>query len=272
MAEVGFVGGGFSVSRALSGLANVSARPNFELQFSILQNSLLDRMAEKIDAFADENAVNNVDAFLTLESKRLNRIIPYIDKYEKETTNNYLITNGLIDDLNSLEALASGGDADAFDNLISQIDKDLLSVKTVSGLVIGLNVKDGMATIQDEGLGISNYASYGDDASREAAVSDARDKIAIALSVLTLNLESARDFKTSVETSIISVSLQIEAVQIAAQTEKLNEIEKLRTESAQLLEVLSLAFEVNAARAETLSDALLNPPKFNNGTVLDLLI
>jgi len=272
MATMGIVGGGYSVSRALADLGNISARPNFELQFSILQNTLLDRMSDKINDLNDESAVNNVDAFLTLESKRLNRIVPYIDKYDKETTNNYLITNVLVDDLNALETLASGGNAAEFDDLISQINADLQKVKTVNGQVIGLNVKDGMATIQDEGLGISDYASYADDASRETAVSDARAKIDIALSVLTLNLESARNFKTSVQTSIISVTLQIEAVQIAEQSEKLAEIEKLRTQSGYLLEALSLAFEVNAARAETLTEALLNPPSFNNGPVLDLLI
>lgn len=269
---LGFVSSDFSVGKALADLNTISARPNFELQFSILQNSLLDRMSEKIDAYADDTTVNNVDAFLTLESKRLNRIIPFIDTYDKETTRNYLITNGLVDDLNSLEALASGGSAAEFDDLVNQIDADLQKVKTVNGLVIGLNVKDGLTAIQADGLGISNYASYGDDASRETAVSDARAKIEIALSVLTLNLESARDFKSSVQTNIVGVTLQIEAVQIADQTEKLAEIEKLRTESGRLLEALSLAFEVNAARAETLSDALLNPPTFNNGTVLDLLV
>ncbi|MBL6945326.1 MAG: hypothetical protein ISR47_01665 [Rhodospirillales bacterium] len=267
-----FIGSNFSVGRALANLGNAAARPNFELQFSILQNSLLDRLSEKIDALKEDSSVNNVDAFLTLETNRLNRIIPLINKYEDDTTNNYLTTNGFVDDLNSLEALASGGDATAFDNLIARLDADLQRVKTVSGLAIGFVVKDGMATIQDEGLGISNYASYGDDASRETAVSEARDKIEIALSVMTINLDNARDLKFSVESDIVSVTLQIEAVQIAEQSEKLAEIEKLRTESGRLLEALSLAFEVNASRAETLSEALLNPPKFNNGSVLDLLV
>nr|MBC8159564.1 hypothetical protein [Alphaproteobacteria bacterium] len=248
------VSGGFSVGQALVNAGNLAARPNFELQFSILQNSLLDRLSEKIEAF-QEGSVNHVDAFLTLENNRLNRIIPYIHKYDVQTTQNFLTTNGMIDDLNSLEVLASGGDANAFDTLLSQIDADLQRVKSVSGLVIGLNVKDGLTRIQGEGLGISDYASYADDESRETAISDARAEIEIALSVLTLNLESARDFKSSVESSIVSVSLQIEAVQIAEQSEKLTEIEKLRTDSARLLEALSLAFEVNAARAETLSEA-----------------
>lgn len=272
MAQVGFVGGDFSVAKALVNLNTVAARPNFELQFSILQNRLLDRISDKIEKFNDDTTVNNVDAFLTLESKRLGRLVPLVEKFESDTTNNYLIANGLVDDLNSLEALASGGNAATFDDLLGRINADLQKVKTVNGLAIGLNVKDGLTTIQSNGMGISDYASYGDNASRETAVSDARAQIEAALAVLVINLDAARDFKSSVQSKTVSVTLQIEAVQIADKAEKLGEIEKLREESGQLLQILSLAFETNLARSQALSDQLLNPPKFNNGTILDLLI
>ncbi len=262
---------GFSVARALGRLAVIAQRPNFELQFSILQNKLIDQLAEKIEKLNDKSVVNNVDVFLELEKKRLQRLTPLIDRFKNQTFMNMTITNGVIDNLGTLKTLASGSDAAAFDNLLAKIDKEMLSIRKVSGLAIGFNVRDGLLRVRDEGLGISDFSSYADATEREDAVTTALSKLESGVLVLLSNLDAINTFQESVGSKLAGVTLQIEAVQLADTGEKIAEIRKLREKHSQFLNALSLAFEINQARAELLTEMLLEPPRFNKGTVLDII-
>ena len=265
--------GGFSVGSALAQLANTAASPNFELAFNGLQNTLLDRLNEKIVELNDNSLVNaDVDVFIELEKKKLQRLRPLLEEYQEDTLSNYKTAGGMVDDLTTLEGLSSGGDATAFDALLAQVNSDLGLMKTVSGLAVGLNVKDGLATIQSDGLGIGSYASYGSDADRLAAVTAAKDKLSIALSVTTQNLDAVYSIQSSVGEKIISIDLQVEALLIADKAEKINAIEKLQEENSRLVQALSLAFEVNQSQAEALTQQLLIGPEYEEGTVLDLFI
>ena len=262
---------GFSVARTLGRLAVIAQRPNFELQFSILQNKLIDQLAEKIEKLNDKSVVNNVDVFLGLEKKRLQRLTPLVDRFKNQTVMNLAITNGVIDNLSTLNALASGSDATAFDNLLAKIDKELLSIRKVSGLAIGFNVRDGLVRVRDEGLGISDFNSYADAAEREDAVTAALSKLESGVLVLLSNLDAINTFQESVGSKLLSVTLQIESVQLADTGEKIAEIKKLQFKHSQFLNALSLAFEINQARAELLTEMLLEPPKVGKGTVLDMI-
>ncbi len=256
---------------ALGRLAIIAQRPNFELQFNILQNKLIEQLANKIEKLGEESVVNNVDVFLGLEKKRLQRLTPLVDRFKNQTIMKLAVTNGVINNLNTLETLASGSDATAFDNLLAKVDKELLSIRKVDGLAIGFNVRDGLVKVRDEGLGISNYSSFADATERADAVDAARSKLESGVLVLLANLDAINSFKDNVDSKLSSVSLQIEAVQLANTGEKLAEIKKLRDQHSQFLNALSLAFEVNQARAELFSEMLLEPPKFGKGTVLDII-
>ena len=260
----------FSVGQALGQLANTAARPNFEIGFNNLQNRLLDQLVVKIEELNDDTIVNNVDVFLELEKRRLQRLLPFLADYEEKTTSNYKTAAGMVEDLTTLESLASGGDSATFDSVLARINSDLQLVRNISGLAIGLNVKDGLVQIQSDGLGVGGYASYGSDADRLQAITDAKTKMEIALSVTTTNLNGVRSFTESVAAKITSVSLQIESVQIAEKAEKTNEIKKLQEQHSRMVQALSLAFEVNQTRSEALTQQLLVGPVFEPGTVLDL--
>ena len=261
----------FSVARNIGRLAIIAQRPNFELQFSILQNQLIDQLTDKIEKLNDKTVVNNVDVFLGLEKKRLERMPPLVNRFKNQTFMNLAITNGLTNDLATLKTLAPGSDASAFDTLLTKIDRELLSIRKVDGLAIGFNVKDGLLKVRDDGLGISDFSSYGNATDREAAVTSALAKLDSGVLVLLSNLDAINTFKESVGSKLTSVTLQIEAVQLAETGEKLAEIKKLRAKHSQFLTALSLAFEINQARAELLTEMLLEPPNFGKGTVLDII-
>ncbi|MCH7865777.1 MAG: hypothetical protein IIC56_11265 [Proteobacteria bacterium] len=259
------------MARNIARLAIIAQRPNFELQFSILQNQLIGQLADKIEKLNDKSVINNVDVFLGLEKKRLERLSPLVNRYKSQTFMNLAITNGLINDLGTLRTLASGSDAAAFDTLLTKIDRELLSIRKVDGLAIGFNVRDGLLKVRNDGLGISDFSSYGSTTDREDAVTSALAKLDSGVLVLLSNLDAINTFKESVGSKLTSVTLQIEAVQLAETGEKLAEIKKLRIKHGQFLTSLSLAFEINQARAELLMEMLLEPPNVGKGTVLDMI-
>jgi len=261
----------FSLSQSLGRLAITAGRPNFELQFNILQNQILGQLSDKIDEINNSTVVNNVDVFLGLEKKRLERVQPQVDQYANDALFNYKSVIGLISDLDTLTTLASGTDATAFDNFLATLNKDVMHLKRLNGYTIGFNVSDGLDDQRRNGLGINSFSSYADSATRAAAVTDAQSKLTDSVQVLLANVEAADNFKSQITDKLTSLSLQIQSVQAAQTTDKLAEIKALREKHAQYLEALSVAFEVNQQRADTLTNTLLQPPTLTQGTVLDLL-
>ena len=59
-----------SFAESFSAVQLSASRPTFELQFSMLQNALLDQLDVKI-VDAQNSSVNKIDAFLGLEQKKI---------------------------------------------------------------------------------------------------------------------------------------------------------------------------------------------------------
>lgn len=264
-------GDAFSFSLEFSRLANLAARPNFELQFNILQNQLLGQLDDKVQDILDTGGVNRVDAFLELEQRRLARELPVIGKIENGFTLNYVTVNGMLSRLTTLESLAVGTDEQTFDSELALLNQDLQGIRAVDGLPAGLIVNDGLVDIRDAGLGLNSFASYGTETERLQAVTDAQVALGNALQVLTVNLDVVRDKEQNAIEKQNSVNLQIQALNAASQAEILGEVEDLRAEYAQFLKVLSIGFETSQSFAENFGEALLAPSDVGKGTVLDII-
>lgn len=249
----------------------MAARPTFELQFNILQNQLLNQLADKIEGLNDTSTVNKFDAFLGIEKKRLGRLLPLAKTYSNKTLMNYKTINGTLANLYKLSTLASGTDDAAFNSLLATITKDVDNLQNPRGFAIGFVMKDGLEYLRADGIGVSSYASYADTASREAAVSSALTALSSAFDILTINIDIARKFTGEVEAKLVGVNLQIEATLVADQAAKIDEIQKLRAAHAIFLKSLSLAFEVAQERAMLFTQRLLEPPSLNTGTILDMM-
>lgn len=219
-----------SFALAMGRIASIGARPTFELQFNILQNQLLNQLADKIEDLNDTSLVNKFDAFLGIEQKRLERMRPLARNYENKTLINYKTINGTQTDLDQLRTLATGGDEAAFDSLLAKVSRDVDRLQVPNGYPIGFYMKDGLDYLRTDGIGIGSYASYADSTARQAAVSAVVTKLSSAFDVLTINIETAQDFSTKVLTKLTAVILQIEAALTADQASKIGEIQKLRDE------------------------------------------
>ena len=77
--------GSQTLAQGLAATSQMSARPQFELSFSLLQNSLLDRLSDKIDKLNDSSGVDKVDAFIEMQRKQLIRALPPIGKFGNVT-------------------------------------------------------------------------------------------------------------------------------------------------------------------------------------------
>ncbi len=254
------------------GIANansLAARPNFELAFNTLQNTVINRLNREIEKLNDQ-PVNDVDAFLLLEQKRLNRVLPFVQTYQTNNDSNRIRAAKILDNLDVLDLDVLLADATSFDATLAETNLLASEFLLVNGGAIGIFALDGFDQIARDGLGINAYASYADDAARLAAIESARTKVQAALDIANINGETAFDFRQHTERDIIKLDAQIKATRAAERAEKTVEIEKLRQQYAQTLNAISLAFEVAQARSEALGKGLLASRVPKPGTILSL--
>lgn len=256
------------------GIANantLAARPNFELAFNVLQNTVISRLNKEIEKLNNE-PVNNVDAFLLLEQKRLSRVLPFVQTYQANNDSNRFRAASILDKLDILDLDVLLADSTHFDATLAEANQFASEFLPVDGSAIGIFALDGFEQIARDGLGINAYASYADDAARLAAINSARTRVQAALDIANINAETAFDFRQRTESKIIKLDAQISATRAANRAEKVAEIEKLRQQYAQTLNAISLAFEVAQARSEALGKNLLANRTPKPGTILRLFV
>lgn len=259
------------LGETLAGIAGSAARPAFEVGFNSLQNTIIDRINKEIQKVQDE-PVNNIDAFLVLEQKRLNRVLPFVERYQTDNTNNRFRVSTILDKLDELSSLSTLGDEDGFNAKLAEINEFASGFVRVDGSAIGIFVDDGLySDVSANGLGLGDYSSYASGAARLEAIEGALTKLTTSLNIANLNADSASGFRDRVESNLATTSLQIQATKAADQAEKTNEIQKLRENYAQLLNALSLAFETNQTQSQTLSARLLSQPEIPPGSVLNII-
>lgn len=266
----GTILGGGNFAESFSALQAAAARPRFELQFNILQNSLLDQLSVKIDDLQSNN-VNRVDEFLTLEHRKLSRAYAHVGKFGNDTQHNDDVLNEIISKFDTLSDSVTNSDDASFDSAISEIDDLMInSFKNVSGAAAGLNIKDGLSQYLDSGSGIGTYASYADDTERSAAVSDLLSNLVISLQVLDINKDTAYNLSAEISSRLTSIDIQVNADQLANEAELMETIEKMRDEHSQFLTYLSIGFEVAQSNIDQLV-AALSTSNTQKGTVVDII-
>lgn len=260
------------VAFALADVANRAARPNFELAFNQLQNTIIDRLNQEIEKAQAEIKETRVDPFLQLEYKRLARLMPYVDRYQADNNDNRFRGARALDLIDELSAASTAGDQATFDAKLAEVNALAQGFTRVDGSAIGIVAPDGLYyDVATNGLAIDDYASYADDAARQTAILAAYNRIQNGLNVAEVNATTAYDFRDRVQSKLTSLQLQVEATRAAAEAEKTQELEKLRDKYADFLKAFSIAFEVNQTRSETLARNLLGPTQVDQGSIVSIL-
>jgi hypothetical protein len=280
--EAGIVSGvSFAQSFASTRLA--AARPNFELQFNNLQNSIIDRLNEKINEAQKDSKLNNqIDVFLLAQEKKLTRFQSDLDLFTFNNARNINAVGELARRLDDLSTALGNGDTAAFDKTLSEVSDIIGNTVVTNGTTIGIYISDGIETLRRDGLlqydnaGTSTkataYSDFADQAEAEAAIASAIEKVGQISDVLLYKAEGAEVLRQKTATNLNSTLLQIQAAQTAVEAEKAAEIAKLRDEYAQLLNAISLAFESSQALSEQLSAKLFSPDSVPPGSAVNILL
>lgn len=269
---------GANIGQTLAGVSQMAARPTFELRFSQLQNTLIDRVNKKVEELS-KTAGPSVDATKLLERARLQRASETLNTYQQAASNQY---NGVADIYNNLldmDAAEAATDPDAFNNLLGQINQTASLLPMADGSAAGIFSIDGVdnltalgplqVTRNGEQVQVTSYSDFTDVAEAQAAVTDALARVAASLNVINTNVDAVSGLRESVDKRLGSVSMEIELQKTEATAERAKQITKLEGEYAQMLNTLSVSFEGSQSITDRLK-GLLQPSQYDKGSVMNL--
>jgi hypothetical protein len=144
----------------LSSLSIASARPQFELAFNQLQNSVIKRINDKIQSLQDDSKKNaSLNINLQRELTKLERMTPVVNAYTQEVIGARANVQQIQDKLYDMEAAATGGDAATFNSLKAFVDDQTLRIISPNGSGINIFSDDNIPAFRDDGLGISAFTA-----------------------------------------------------------------------------------------------------------------
>lgn len=296
---------GSKPAQVMANLATVSARPQFELTFNLVQNSIIEKLNAKITEVQEKsNTENRIDPFLRLEFSRLGRLDGQIRKVRQAIAHNSFSVEELRTKMRQMVEMTSiTKDKDAFNKLLGDINMQ------VDGLTVGLNeaaagitLDDGIRALRRDGairLGADQRkavtfddflteAAGDEDAAWELArkavemtteertasplVRDATTRIDSVYSVLGVKAEAANTTAKNTSSNLMGVRMQIQVAMSADQAEQTEEIGKLREKYGQLLQGMSLAFEYQQAMNDRISKQLFSAPELPKGSAANLFV
>lgn len=270
---------GRSVAYGLASLSRLASRPNFELQFSNLQNTVINRLNTEIEA-VNERSRESVDAFLVLAEKKLNTFQVNLDTFTIANSRNAWTLADLVTKLDQLESARAAADTATFNTVLGQINENVGRMAVPNGAAVGIFLDDGVTAIRRDGLinvtrsgakvRVTAFSQFTDTAEAQTAITNARATLTTSLNAVLARAEAAEKLHQVTDKNLAATFLQIEATKTAKEAELATELTKLREKYAHFLTALSLAFESSQAMAEQLSKGLFDPNKIDPGSVLNL--
>ncbi len=270
---------GRSLAYGLANLSTVAGRPNFELQFNILQNTVIDRLNEEIAA-VNESSRESVDAFLVLSQKKLQTFQANLDSFIFANSRNAWTLSELVDQLDQLQSALDASNITLFNTVLSRINEIVGKMAVPNGAVVGIFLNDGVTAIRRDGLinvtrsgakvRVTDYSQFTNAAEAQTAINNARTTITTSLNAVLARAEAAERLRQLTDKNLTATLLEIEGAKTAREAELASALTKLREKYAQFLNALSLAFESNQALAEQLGKGLFDPNKVDPGSVLNI--
>lgn len=247
---------GVDISATLASLSAGSDRAQFNMAFNNMQNVIIDRLNKKIEDIQGQSSVNNVDAFMTLEKNRLTRLKPYAESYRQETVNTRYAVTGMVDNLDAMLKAAEGGDADTFNSMLSTLNHDISLLSPPDGKAMGVFVPDGVSDLTAAGSGIDSFVDTATATEQVTAAISRLTSVALQLANAQNNADSMLE---KLNGRLDSVTLSISASSAVQEAEQLEAMEKAKRESSDLLQMMSLSFEVQQGMNDSLAKQLQDP-------------
>ncbi|MBM3950587.1 MAG: hypothetical protein FJ311_03945 [Rhodospirillales bacterium] len=270
---------GRSVAFGLVSLGTAAARPNFELRFSVLQNTIIDRLNKEIEA-VNESSRESVDAFLLSSQKKLEAFQAKLGAFTFANTRNAWNLSDLAGKVDDLQTALNAADTATFNSVLHAINENVGRLSVPNGAAVGILLDDGITAIRRNGLinvtrdgakeRVTSFAQFTDNAEAQSAINAAKSTITRSLNAVLARAEAAAKLNQVTDKNLVATKFQIEATKAAQDVELAAEVAKLRQKYAIFLNDLSLAFESNQALAEQLGKGLFDPNKVDPGSVLNI--
>lgn len=270
---------GRSLAYGLSALSNVSARPNFELQYNILQNSIVERINKEIEA-VQASSTETIDAVLISTKNKLTLFSDNVHTFVFQNNRNAWTISDLKTKVNGLSTALNNGDTAGANVLLAEIDRNVGNMTVPNGTPIGIFLQDGIAAIRRDGLinvdsgsgpvKITSFSQFANNGEAVTAYNNATAKLDKVAYAVLANAEGAEKLRSLADKNLAAVSLEIESAKLASQAEQAAALKKVRDKYSQFLNALSLAFEGNQAMADQLGKNLFNPNQISPGSVMNM--
>ncbi len=268
-----------SIGATLASISQSSQAPSFEFTFNKMQNTIIRRLNEEVEAVQERGAVNRHRVTdLQRKGRQLIDQLPIIQDYRVGN----LLNVGQFQALTiEVEAAISALGADdtvtaaevtafetARDALVERIDRTYIYVHPdiVDGKVVQ-DLKDDLDTFKAF-TAVTGTLS-GDNAALVSDLNTLLNRSATALSTTQNTVTTALDFEQNINTKLAGIEADITELTTLDIARKEAEIDDLRVDAANLLSAISLSFEVNNQFAQDLTDRLkpIAPPA---GSILNI--
>ncbi|MDH3594024.1 MAG: hypothetical protein OEU09_05045 [Rhodospirillales bacterium] len=273
---IDFTGSAFfsSTATALVRLAQAAARPNFELQFNIAQNTALARLDKEIEAFQDDDFGRGKTALLRVKATRLDRELAEAKAYKTVVASNRLTVKDALDQLDALRALADPASVSEFEakrsELLETLDKLRTATTSRLGAPDGLRQAkaDGLAAI--EAIVTNDFATPADIQAAQDTIDGLAADFTESLSIVEINQDLTTNLVKSVDRSLDEARLKIDDIEIAERKQQIDKIQALQERTATILTSVSLAFEGAQALSDFIAQNTVLPQEIEPGSVLNL--
>lgn len=273
---IDFTGSAFysSTATAMVQLAQAAARPNFELQFNIAQNTALERLNKEIEAFQDDDFGRAKTALLRIKAARLERELAEVQDYKTVVASNRLTVKDTLDQLDALRALADPASVTAFEAKRTEVLETLDKLRTATASRLGAPdglgqaKADGLAAI--EAIATNDFATAADIQAAQDAIDAVAAEFGQSLSILEVNQGLATNLVKSVDRVLDEARLKIDDITIAERKQQIDKIQELQERTATILTTVSLAFEGAQYMSDFVTQNTVLPQEIEPGSVLNL--
>ena len=281
--------GNINLGAALISIGQATARPNFELSFLQLQNSVIRRVNDRIGEVNE--ATNNTRAVDELQKDR-NELVEDIPKLRTFLFGNEA-NNGRLQELSPVvtSAIAKFSEVDDDTNLTAAEASDINTLKDqiverLEGLFVikhpGIEDSDIIEKLKDlvaELNGFTAVAGTVDASGSGSPSNDNRallDKLAEAQIRVDVGVEVTRN--TASVTNGLILNFQKKSLEIESEIlgisegdaqRRSQEVADLRADAANLLQAISISFEASTSLTDFIARSL-SPQQVPPGSVLNL--
>ncbi len=263
-----------SAATVLVQLAQAAARPNFELQFNIAQNTQLDRLDKEIEAFQDSSFGRGKTALLRIKAARLGRDLEAAKAYKSVVASNRLTVKDLLDQLDELRGLADPATVAEFDAKRSEVLDTLDKLRTATTSRLG--APDGLREVKADGLAAieaivhNDFATAQDIQGAQDTIDQVTADLTQSLTIIEINQTIATNLVASADRVLGETDLKIEDIEIAERKRQIDKIQELQKHIATILTSVSLAFEGAQLFADYVAQNTVLPREIEPGSVLNL--